>query len=144
MPRRDGHRSHRFSASRDPGVLRRAASITATRTSDAVIVALTPREIGHALPTGDIFRRLRVLASGAGVTREVFLGRKTKLGADQDDRPFAGGGRRTDVSIPITAPGQPIAWRVVYERVEHPTSTDETNAVIDGAIELASGVLPGR
>jgi hypothetical protein len=145
MPRAaDGHPSHAFHASRAPDLLRRAATITATRTDQAVIVTFAARDVGHALPTGDIFRRLRieVVAAGEGGPRsERILGRKTKLGDDQDDRPFAAGGARASVAVPIAAPGRPLAWRVLYERAEHPISPDEREAVIEGSVELAAGTL---
>jgi hypothetical protein len=136
-------RSHAFAASRDPAMLRRAARITARRDGGAIVVRFEPAEIGHALPTGDIFRRLRVAvqARGDGATkRELLLGRKTKQGPDRDDRPFRDG-RPAEVRLPFDAPGRPVAWRVVYERVDHPRSLDEADAAIDGAIELASGEL---
>ena len=141
MPREGGHASHRFAASRDPELLRRAATITAARFEDVVMVTLARREAGHALPTGDIFRRLRVTARTTGddeTAIEVFLGRKTKLGEDRDDRPFASGDDRAEVRLRVRSE---VTWSVVYERVEHPTSADETDAVLDGAIELASGTL---
>lgn len=143
MPRGGTHAAHRFGASRDPEMLRRAAWITAERRPDAIVIAFAPRDVGHALPTGDIFRRLRVTVAVAGddaSRREVVLGRRTKQGEERDDRPFLSGAAKA-VSVPIVAPGRAIVWRVDYERVEHPTSADETEALIEGAIELASGTL---
>src|SRR5690606_8289471 len=76
-PRGRERRDHRFVASRDPAVLARAATIRATRSAAAVTIHLEPRDVGHALPTGDIFRRLRVVvASDHDATRtETFLSR---------------------------------------------------------------------
>jgi hypothetical protein len=36
----------------------------------------------------------------------------------------------------------PLAWRVAYQRVEHPRSEAEEDSVLDGEIEIASGTLP--
>ncbi len=143
MPRVDGHASHRFAASRSEEMLRRAAAVTATRDANGIVITLRPRDVGHAFPTGDIFRRLRVEATVAGDAsppRRVFLQRNTK-GGGQDTRPFVDG-TPSDVRIDIVAVGKPIAWSVHYERVGHLTSADGSDAVIDGATEVASGTLP--
>lgn len=60
----DGHRRHDFAASRDPAMLARAVVVTssARRDGDAVIVAfdLRPGAVGHAVPSGDLNRRLEL------------------------------------------------------------------------------------
>ena len=142
MPRAAGHASHRFAASRDVDFLRPAADIRASRSGNEVLISLSPRDVGHALPTGDIFRRLRVeviVPGDAATQRLAFLDRSTKSGGP-DNRPFVAGAP-AEVRMAIAAPGRPIAWSVTYERVEHPTSPDGSNAAIDGSIELASGTL---
>ena len=74
-PRR--HRSHRFSGSRTPEEQARALRITASRASPTEIeIEIAPGEVGHAYPTGDLFRRLEVrveavTSEGAVVAREV-------------------------------------------------------------------------
>ena len=142
MPRTGRRMSHVFSASRDPDMLKRAADVRATRGADDVRIAFTQREVGHAFPTGDIFRRLRVdvwVAGDRAAPKRVFLQRNTKTDAP-DTRPFSPGAP-SEVRVAISAPGKSIEWSVHYERVEHPTSVDETDAVVDGSIEIASGVL---
>lgn len=68
------HRSHRFPGTRDPEFLRSALRVDASarREGDEVIVSLTvvPLRIGHAFPTGDLFRRgeLRAWTDGAEPT----------------------------------------------------------------------------
>ena len=37
--------------------------------------------------------------------------------------------------------GAPVRWWVAYQRVAHQRSFDEADAVIDGELELAAGVL---
>ncbi|HVH47692.1 MAG TPA: multiheme c-type cytochrome [Labilithrix sp.] len=142
MPRVAGHASHRFSASRDVELLRGAADIRASRASSEVVVSLSPRNVGHALPTGDIFRRLRVDVSVQGdpaTQHRIFLNRETKTGGP-DSRPFVSGAP-AEVRVPLAAPTAAIVWSVTYERVEHLVSPDGSDAVIDGSIELASGTL---
>ncbi len=54
--------SHAFASSRDDAALRRALQVEAWREGDELVVSLTPHEVGHALPTGDLFRRLALQA----------------------------------------------------------------------------------
>lgn len=153
MPLENGHRSHRFAASRSPEVIRRAASVRATRLSPTMIrVALTAADVGHAFPTGDLFRRLTVVAEadGAprverrlmrrfGVIRHGFAGSRTQIG---DDRVGVGGAERAvDLDLGPAAAGLPVRYRVDYERVEHPISKDGEEALVEGAITVAEGIL---
>lgn len=77
MPWRDGangtrYRSHRFLGASDPALLSQAVRVSATATlaSDGrtinVSAQVVPGRIGHAFPTGDLFRRaeLRVWVDG--------------------------------------------------------------------------------
>ena len=140
------HRSHRFDASRNPEVVRSAARVTVTRAGRTVTFTFSPRRVGHALPTGDLFRRLRLVVELEGRRVESFLGRKTKRAVDlatanaSDDRPFLRGGPAV-VDLDIGDAARPIRWRVLYERVEHPMTLDEREALIDGAIEVAAGTF---
>lgn len=143
MPGTGRHRDHRFAASREPAVLSRAATISAKRTTSGIVLRFEPREIGHAFPTGDIFRRLRVTVEPLGDPKaraEVHLSRKSKLGDDHDDRPFSDG-RAREVEVSLAGGGRPLRWAVFYDRVAHPTSLDEASANVVASIELASGVL---
>lgn len=58
------YRSHDFTGARDPALLSRSARVetTATRDGNAVIVRarVVPTDVGHAFPTGDLFRRLEL------------------------------------------------------------------------------------
>lgn len=151
----DGVRAHGFAASRDPEAIAAALSVKAQRRGEgSVVLRLAPAEVGHAFPTGDLFRRLRVQA---GVRRagtfhmsdEQILGRwfedRLEHGLTprrvevRDDRP---GGEGDLVIVRLAVPdaaGEPIHWRVVYERVDHPVGQDEP--LIFGAIVAAEGTL---
>lgn len=143
MRRVDGHASHAFASSRDGAELRRAAWIDAARDAEDVVVTLRAREIGHAFPTGDLFRRLRVEVSAvgdAGSARSAYLQRNAARGGP-DTRPFVGGQSAAEVRLAAPTTIAPVAWRVVYERVDYPTSPDGTDAVLSGSVEIAAGVL---
>jgi len=55
-----GHRDHRFDVTRNEELLRRALQLRAKRTPSGLEIVLTTNNVGHAMPTGDLFRRLRV------------------------------------------------------------------------------------
>jgi hypothetical protein len=156
MPRtRSGRRSHAFLASRDPATLRRALEVRAARTSATTVrLTLLPQHPGHALPTGDLFRRLELSAEAAGPDR-ISLGSAVRyLARHWEPRPRGGGRvlvrddrpRQDPVSIDLDvgapAAGRDIVWRVAYQRVAHPNGIDARDAEIDGEITLAEGKLP--
>ncbi len=126
-------------------MLRSAARISAERSGAVVRVRFTPDRVGHAFPTGDLFRRLHVVVeNAAGERSETFLDRKTKEAPiddpnARDDRPFMHG--PSPAVVELAAPAGALAWRVVYERVEHPVGSEPDAAALEGAIEVASGTL---
>ncbi len=161
MPRvadaRGGHASHAFAASRDETSVRAAVTVAASRPSRArVRIVLTPRAVGHAFPTGDLFRRLAVSAEARDargqlrVRDEAFLARHAPQqprapGLPKDDRVAIDGSSSTVwLDVAGAADGDTIAWRVVYQRVEHLTSTNDRDAVVEGEIVVASGTLEPR
>jgi Cytochrome c554 and c-prime len=160
MPRREGRASHAFAASRDPAMLRSAVDARAERDATTLRLRLSPRHAGHAFPTGDLFRRLVVSAEAVGddwsVTSEASraLHRRFAMRAIAhghvgrvlvgDDR--VGPSRSQDVELDLgaAARGRSIAWRVEYQRVEHPLGADESGAVVAESIVVAEGVLPAQ
>ena len=158
MPRTGGHRSHRFSGGHDETLLRRSLRVTAARSGAYVRLLLTPVGVGHALPTGDLFRRLLVevlCADSAGrvVWRtQRYLARHFSVEEQlpgshvmvtrADDR--VTGPTELFFTPPAGRCSEAPQFRVTYERVLVPGgapvaggSTD--GAVIDGAVLLASG-----
>jgi hypothetical protein len=55
-------RDHRFAASRDLALLRRAVELDVRAAGSTVEVIVRPQGVGHAFPTGDLFRRVRLVA----------------------------------------------------------------------------------
>jgi hypothetical protein len=154
----NGRRGHGFHV--DEAMLRSAARIEAARVGPGRLrVMLVPAAAGHAFPTGDLFRRLRVSAraegqEGPAVTRYLARHFRTVVheGAlvkvlSADDRV---GGRATptgaivvDLDLGPSAAGLRIAWSVDYQRVEHPGAVDvDRDALIASTTPLASGVAP--
>ena len=143
MKMRGGHADHRFAASRDDAFVKSAISVRARRSSATTVeVSLTPARVGHAFPTGDLFRRVRISAAGSnrylarhfGSRQEipgVFV--RSELG---DDRVLG-----TERLVMMTVPPEKTRVRVVYERAEGPSDPESSNAKVAGAIELLDAEL---
>lgn len=111
------HRSHRLVGAGDPGLVRQAVVATATARSIAggleVTVTLAPGEVGHRVPTGDMFRRLRVAAWNDGSEPvERWLGREFAQLPASDDRGFRLRPAFDD-RIPAPGDGEPVRVRLV-------------------------------
>lgn len=158
MPRTGDHRSHRFSGGHDETLLRRALRVTAARSGAQVRLILTPVSVGHALPTGDLFRRLAVevfCADSAGRVAwrtQRYLARHFAVeeqipGAHvvvtrADDR--VTGPTELLFTPPADRCSEAPQFRITYERVLVPgggpaSAGASDGAVIDGAVLLASG-----
>jgi hypothetical protein len=151
MPRTGEHTNHRFVGGHDEALVRSALAVSAKRVSPTrVELTLTPANVTHAVPTGDLFRRLLVsVETGRAPAQVRYLARHhQRVGNGQrlevaDDRPFA---RATTLSFELRAEERalPARYRVVYQRVDHLVDDDESRAVLSGELELASGELPVR
>jgi hypothetical protein len=163
------HRSHRFGA-RDPEMLRRAVRVTAERTEDRVDVTLRSGLVGHAVPTGDLFRRLVVRAFLVpDAHHEAPLGRPAVLARSfldvpvHRDRPLdpalqrvetadtrlappgrPGSERRIDFAIPPGQRGAAVRWEVVYQRMSDAQAASFGVAQSADEIMIAHGSLDPR
>lgn len=154
------HRDHRFGSSRDPAALAAAVHATARRTSATTVrIRLEPRAVGHAFPTGDMFRRVEVSAEAVGVdhqslaSAERHLARHFRRAAGLDGRPIkvlaaddrvgpaVTDVRTVDLDLGPAARGVPVSWRVAYQRVESLDEGDPSRVVVAGEVVLAQGVL---
>jgi hypothetical protein len=128
------HTDHRFDVQKNSTLLAQAIRVELVeRLPSRVVVALVPGRIGHAFPTGDLFRRaeLRLTVNEPGgrvMSRTTYAlqrtyeyepatgGRRvvsdTRLApAQRDDE-----GRRV-VELPLATEGRAINWRVVWQRM---------------------------
>jgi hypothetical protein len=131
--------------------------VEATRTGPSTVrITLHPVGLGHAFPTGDLFRRVEVLAQAVGpetqlVSEEVaylarhFKNQRRKFAVtrvlDRDDRIEPQSARSLDLDLGPEAAGFSIFIRVAYQRVENSRSVDDRGAPVDGEAVLAEGVL---
>lgn len=160
-----GRRSHAFVASRDPAFVAQGVRVTARRDGSQVLLRLAPGAIGHAFPTGDLFRRLVVVAEvfEAGrvmradrrvlarhfdhVRRELWDDRVGAVAFAGPQRPAVAGapvreGDEVVVSLELGPPAydREIRWRVQYERVAFPAD-DGDAAEVEASVTVAQGVL---
>ena len=107
-----GHMSHRILGASDPALAADALTVSASLRRDAgqlvVSLRLGPGDVGHSVPTGDMFRRLRVEAStvaGASSVRwlgQVFAEMPASSGVGFRLRPVL------DTRIPAPGAGDPV------------------------------------
>lgn len=134
------HLSHRFGVLSDPSVIRSAASVSARREgARSVRVSIEPANVGHAFPTGDMFRRLEVRAEAVDAngrvveraplvhlvrsfaerpkaSREVDFSR-VQVGDTRVPAPGAGDGRNVELRFERPTDGLHIRWTLVYQRM---------------------------
>jgi hypothetical protein len=159
MPERGGRRSHRFDLHRDESWLREQVDASATRLSaDTVRITLTQRTEGHALPTGDLFRRVEVGAkviddAGVELHRETsYLARYLDTIPGErartltlDNRVFSEP-REIELTFPADAlRGNRVAWWVRLQRVAHaPNGIGSPSAKIESEVMMAEGTIEGE
>lgn len=152
MPRRDGVRSHRFVGAGDPSLVASALDITATREGSSIRIVLDADAAGHAVPTGDMYRRLRVAAWSddhddaaheqwlmrvfAQVTASTGEGFARRPVVDTRPRP----GQPRTVVLPAR-PDAPVHWSVELHRLDPSTATARGLTRDQVVTPVASGVL---
>jgi hypothetical protein len=139
--------SHAFTISRDADALSRAVDVIAERTPEGALrFTLSTRGVGHAFPTGDLFRRLvlRVHAPHRVIERAFERTFRSERGPDR--RPVRStatdtrvlGTRVVDLSIDSKAP---IAWELVYQRVTSVDRSPPFRAEVEAELPLHAGTL---
>jgi len=159
MPRTSaGHRSHAFASTRDADSLRGSVIARAERTSATrVRLELTSAGVGHAYPTGDLFRRIAVKAEVEGDEHRVlasatrYLARHFATGRDRfgapireelfDDRLLPGETSVIELELGSRARDLPVRWFVSLERVLSVADHEAISAVVPERVRLAEGEL---
>jgi hypothetical protein len=147
MPVRGGHRSHAFPGGYDEGFVRASLDVDAELVGARAVIRVVPKGVTHAVPTGDLFRRLAIeivpLAEGGerlAAQRRYLARHYEEAGGERvevsDDRPHLG---ERVVSFDLSGEASGFAWRVRYERVGFHPNDDESAAEVESAFEIASG-----
>lgn len=147
MPSRPGGHRHDAPGGADPELLARALAVEATAAHEGwdtrVSLTLRAEGAGHAVPTGDVFRRLVVRAwdpSRPGEERSVELGRRITPSSVADDRvpPPGRGAREVTLRVPGRARQVRFAvelWPLPRERAAHAGARGRTMA--EGHLTIA-------
>jgi hypothetical protein len=152
------HHDHGFAVVGQPQMLRAAVTIAATRPEPGrVVIELSPRLVGHAFPTGDLFRRvvIELHADDDGqawstqrVLEREFVGQRVGDGQiikveREDSRVGIGRGPRiVELELPAELHGRPLRWVLVYERALEAASGSQRHADIWDRTAFAEGRLP--
>lgn len=132
---------HSFRASRDIAFLQNALDVRAERTAGGdASFTLTAKNIGHAFPTGDLFRRLvlRIQTSHGPLeypfTRTFHAEGATRVESTDN---------RLQPSQKQLVPARgPIDWEVAYQRVTGVQQSPPWRIDVEAELVLARGSLP--
>jgi hypothetical protein len=122
MPSAATHRrSHRFAASRDETVLRAALAVDPLRrTPNGIDVVMRSLGVGHAFPTGDLFRSLRVRLWSEDASGRVLSDDEASLTrVFRDDRGAAVSTEAVEVHDERIVPGEAKALHFAIVDVAH-------------------------
>jgi hypothetical protein len=153
------HRSHAFASSRSEGAQARAVEVEARRQGDQVLVELRAPEIGHAFPTGDMFRRVVVRAEIVGPEGRLLAERRRYVarhwGRERgvahrvlvaDDRPgapaLAGRPARVELDLGAAGRGHAVRVSVTYQRIAHPVEGRAGDGMVESEALIAERWLP--
>lgn len=139
-----GRKSHAFVASRDPAHLASALLAEVKTRGAARVLVLQARGVGHAFPTGDLFRRLVVRIQTPRGRHEEPLGRSfrnyqnasgERLRAESQDARL-GAAKPVEVTLPADGP---VHWEVLYQRVIGVSQIPPFDATVEEEVVLARG-----
>ena len=131
-PRRDGHTDHRFVSGHAPGAMGRSVHVSAERSAPNGLRVELRVDAGHAFPTGDMFRRARLLIFAESADGRIVADAERVFGRTWGGlREGEHAGARTQESDTrirdhwsdvftfedATAPIAKVRWTLLYERV---------------------------
>lgn len=134
------HKDHRFPGGYDSSLWQKALDIRAERLSATQIrVVFEKRDVTHAVPTGDLFRRIaiQVISEETPKNRPIvaYLARHFDRGSQMreisDNRVLD-----SSHSVTLDVPANNVLVRVQYERVGHHRSPDERDAEVESTVLL--------
>ncbi|WP_437574244.1 multiheme c-type cytochrome [Sorangium sp. So ce887] len=156
------HRDHRFTVLGSPALLRSAIDASASRSgANAIEVSARVIAAGHAVPTGDMFRRLEIRASAVdaeGTTvataAPVILERRfsvraidggiERVPAGDTRLPASGAPRVVRLVFPAAIDGLAVRWEVVYQRMGAAMAVAFGIDPAADEVVLAAGTLGAR
>lgn len=126
MPARNGHRDHRFLAGHSPERVARAVHVDVRQTGARAVRISIAVDAGHAFPTGDMFRRARLVVFGEREDGAIVADAERIFGrtwtANQDGARTEAtdtrirGAWSEEITLDPSAPIARVRWSVIYER----------------------------
>jgi hypothetical protein len=145
MPRGErGRASHAVAASRDAALLSSSLAVRALREKDVARFELTAKDVGHAFPTGDLFRRLvlRVTTPRGTIERPLARTFRSQRAGGELTRIESSDERVAPTrQLAIALPPGEARWSVLYQRVTSVEQTPPFEAHVEDEVPLASGRL---
>lgn len=132
MPKRAGHRDHRFVAGHSPAAWRSSVHVDVARVVSAGAepsVRVTLRvDAGHAFPTGDMFRRARLMIFAEAADGHIVASAERTFGRTWTSLPNGARTQASDTRVrgawtEAVALGEPsgaiarVRWSLVFDRV---------------------------
>jgi hypothetical protein len=139
------HRDHRFA--HDDARLRAALGVTASRPRpDRVVLALEPIGVGHAFPTGDLFRRLELRVGDERRYLERHFAPQRRGAPYVRNPPLERDDRLTGPAtfvfdVPGATDADTLTWSVTYQRVDHRNADAPEASTLHGQTVIATGDL---
>ncbi len=159
-------RSHDFSVISNPELIKSAVSVTAARGQDTeLLVELEGARVGHAFPTGDMFRRLELRAEALDAEGNVVMTAKPVhlarrfgdvSGAAEHPVPTTRRVEVADTRVPPPGRGTrkavlrfagstsrlSVRWVVAYQRMDHAMAASFSVDQARDEIVVARGLIP--
>lgn len=144
----DGHASHRFTVASDRDLLAGAVDVRVERDAEGrARFVVSTKGVGHAFPTGDLFRRLVLRVKTPRGTIENAFERRFRAQRDPAD-PSAPAVRfeTTDTrlfpsrTVTLPAPAG-SSWELVYQRVTAVQQTPPFAVTVESELSLHAGTI---
>ncbi|MBS2018026.1 MAG: hypothetical protein JST00_34445 [Deltaproteobacteria bacterium] len=145
MPARADHAGHGVAVAADRALLAAALEVKVAREDDGrARFTLTSKGVGHAFPTGDLFRRLVLRVKTPRATVEHAFERRFRAQRDAKGVPV-----RFELSDSRPAPSRSVAlpapagstWEVVYQRITAVAQTPPFGATVESEVVLEKGIV---
>lgn len=149
MKRSEGHASHRFAVASDRNLLAGSLDVQIAREADdRVRFVVSANGVGHAFPTGDLFRRLVLRVHTPRGTIENAFERHFRAQRDPAN-PSAPAVRFETIdtrlspsrTVTLKAPAG-SSWEVVYQRVTAVGQTPPFAVTVESELSLRTGTIP--
>jgi hypothetical protein len=162
MKKRGDHRDHRFVAGHEPSEIARSVHVEATSAQRNAIRFRISSSAGHAFPTGDMFRRVRLRVFGDDAHGQVVADAERVFERSWStirSGPQAGSRTETsdtrihgtwqgDIVLDTTAAIAVVRWELLYERVvvvrNRHVGVASSDVIAEGTLHVSRALMDAR